>query len=120
MARLKLVIVSVVIGYFLCWALVIYKSIEPDYSQKECDIIKKNFDQIELGMSKKEVLSIINKEPDYKISRYPGLFLEQKTVWEFWLLCKEKPYQWQMIAFDSETEKVVKVFYDELERIGFD
>ncbi|AFZ34588.1 hypothetical protein Sta7437_1008 [Stanieria cyanosphaera PCC 7437] len=29
-------------------------------------------------------------------------------------------YEWQMIAFNTETGKVVKVFSDDPERIGFE
>ena len=120
MNKLKKTIILVVSFYFLAVSLIIYSFLSPNFTKKECEVIRKNFGKLKIGMSKEEVLLLIGKESDYKIYRYPRIFPEQKTVWEFWLLCKEKPYKWQMIAFDSETEKVVKVFYDELERIGFD
>jgi len=70
-------------------------------------------------MSKEEVLSIIKNKPDYRFNHSPGLFPEQNTDWEIWMLCadldscifeeslgRERCYKSHMIAFDSQTGKV--------------
>lgn len=131
MSKLKIVIIYFILGYFLFWTLAIYKYTKPDFSENQCEVIRQNFYQIELGMSKGEVLSIINKEPSNKVYRSPGFFPEQNTEWEFWMLCadlsscivtssgKEQCYEWHMLAFDTQTQKVVKIFSDNPERIGF-
>ena len=92
----------------------------PNYTEEQCKQIKSNFDRLKIGITKTEVISLIGKESREKIYPYSGLFPEHKSQWEIWLLCKEKPYQWQMVAFDMKTGKLVKVFSDELERIGFE
>ena len=134
MDKLKKIIILFVSFYFLAVSLIIYSFLSPDFSKKECEAIRANFGKIKIGMSKEEILMLIKKEPDYQTSRYPGVFREQKTVWEFWLLCSDPDScvvinpiakqcsRWQIVAFDYETEKVVKIFddEDELERIGFD
>jgi hypothetical protein len=110
-----------------------YKFFAPDFNEKQRETIREKYKKIRIGMNKEEVLLLIGKEPRYQISRYPGIFPEQKTVWEFWMLCADlnscilveslgrvQCYEWQMIAFDTETGKVVKIFSDDLERIGFD
>jgi hypothetical protein len=99
-------------------AYIIFNS--PGFSEKQCEVIKGNYKKLRIGMNKQEVLLLIGKEPGYQLTRYPGFFPEQNTVWEFWMLCKEKPYKWQMIAFDTETGKVVKNFSDDPERVGFE
>lgn len=131
MSKLKTLIISLVSCYLLAWALVFYEFTKPDYSKNECEVIRKNFDKIKLGMSKEAVLLLINTEPSSKIHRYPGFFLEQNTDWEIWMLCanlnscvvtnlgNKQCYEWQMVAFDSQTERVVKVFSDNPERVGF-
>lgn len=131
MNKLKKIIVYLVSGYLLFWLLVIYKFTEPNLSTKECEVIRQNFDKIKLGMSNEEVLLLIYSEPESKIYPYSEVFPEQKIQWEIWLLCadlnscivtdsgRKQCYEWQMVAFDSQTGKVVKVFYDNPERVGF-
>jgi hypothetical protein len=93
----------------------------PDFSKKRCELVQENYKKIQIEMNKEEVLLLIGKEPRYKVYPYAGVvFPYQKTQWEIWMLCKEKPYKWQMIAFDIETEKVVKIFSDDPERVGFE
>lgn len=120
MIKLKILFAFFILCSLIPSCLVIYIIFIPGFSEKQCEIIRENYKKIRIGMNKEEVLLQIGKEPHYKVSRDPGFFLEQKTVWEFWMLCKEKPYKWQMIAFDTETGKVVKIFSDSPERIGFD
>ena len=104
----------------------------PNYTEKQCEQIESNFDQLKNGMDKTEVISLIGKESRYKVYRYPGFFLEQKNEWEIWILCvdsescifqqslgREQCYKWHMIAFDVKTGKLVKVFSDNPERVGF-
>lgn len=135
MAKFKDLIISIVVSFSLSWLLFcflfIYSYVKPDYSKKECEVVRQNFDEIKPGMSKEEVLLLINSEPRSKIFPYSGVFPEQKTQWEIWLLCADLDscivadsdiktcYEWQMIAFDSKTEKVIKAFYDSPDRVGF-
>jgi hypothetical protein len=92
-----------------------------DFSEKRCEIVRENYKKIQIGMNKEEVLFLIEKKPLFRVYRNSGtIFPEQKKQWEIWRLCKEKPYKWQMIAFDTETEKVVKIFSDDPERVGFE
>ena len=131
MSKLKTAIIYFILGYFIFWALVVYKYTEPDFSNNECETIRENYEQIKPGMSKEEVLLLIDSEPRNKIYPYSGVFPEQKTQWEIWLLCAElgscivadsgieKCYKWQMVAFDSKTEKVIKAFHDSPDRVGF-
>jgi len=113
--------------------LVTYSFFQPDYSQKECEAIRANYENIKVGMNKEEVLSFIGSEPSSKVYPYSKVaFPEQETQWEIWMLCadlnsciyveslgREQCYEWQMIAFDFQTGKVVKIFSDDPERIGF-
>lgn len=132
MNKLKVLIASFVLLPFLFGSLALYAFLKPDFSKAECEAIRKNLNKIQLGMSKEEVLLIL-KQDEIESIVYPTslLFPEQKSQWEFWLLCadlnscivedsgKEQCYEWHMLAFDSKTEKVIKVFSDSPERIGF-
>jgi hypothetical protein len=133
MRKLKFFLIFFVLCSAFSWCLAIYYFIKPDFNDKQCETVRENYKKIQIGMNKDEVLLLIGKEPRYQISRYPGIFPEQKTVWEFWMLCSELNscifdqsvgrvvcHKWQMIAFDNETEKLVKIFSDDLEKIGFD
>lgn len=94
--------------------------------------MRKNFERIKIGMNKQEILLVINSEPKSKVYLYPGFFPKQKTEWEIWMLCadldscifvqslgRKQCYEWHMIAFDTQTGKVIKIFSDNPERIGF-
>jgi hypothetical protein len=121
MKKLKFFLVFLVLCVSIPSCLFVYKFFAPDFSEKQCKIIKENYKKLRIGMNKEEVLVLIGKEPRYQIYPYSRVvFPEQRTQWEIWMLCKEKPYKWQMIAFDTETEKVVKIFSDDPERVGFD
>jgi hypothetical protein len=133
MRKLKFLIIFLILCSPIPSCLVLYYVITPDFSKKQCEIVRENYKKIRIGMKKEEILLLIGKEPRYQISRYPGIFPEQKTVWEFWMLCSDFNscifdqsvkrvvcHKWQMIAFDAETGKVVKIFSDDLEKIGFD
>ena len=132
MDKLKKIIILFVSFYFLAVSLIIYSFLSPNFSKKECEAIRENFGKIKIGMSKKEVLLVIKKEPDYKLNHAPGLFPEQKTEWEIWMLCadlnscifveslgREQCYEWHMIAFNSQTGKVIKFFSDDPDKVGF-
>lgn len=121
MTKLKFLIIFLILCSPIPSCLVFYYVITPDFSEKQCELVRKNYKKIRIGMNKEEVLLLIGKEPRYKVYPYAEVvFPYQKTQWEIWLLCKEKPYKWQMIAFDTETRKVVKIFSDSPERIGFE
>ena len=104
----------------------------PGYTEKECQQIEANLDKLEIGMTRTEVISLIAEKSGDIIHLNPGLFPEQKTIWEIWRLCvdrkscifeeslgREVCYEWYMIAFDLETGKLIKVFSDDPERVRF-
>lgn len=109
----------------------IYNFFAPDFTKKECEYIRKKLPKIQRGMTKEKVFTLINTEIKSKVYPHSGLFPEHKTQWEIWILCvdldscitansgSKQCYKWHMIAFDVETNKVVKVFSDDPERIGF-
>ncbi|MEM8677355.1 MAG: hypothetical protein AAGF83_26375, partial [Cyanobacteria bacterium P01_G01_bin.67] len=112
--------------------LFIYYAFTPHYTKEECKQIKSNLNQLRIGMTKIEVISLIRKESKDKVYPYSGLFPEHKTQWEILMLCvdsdsciyvktleREQCREWHMIAFDAQTGKVVKIFSDDPERIGF-
>jgi len=117
MKKSKLLITFLILSILIPSFLIIYSFLKPNFSKPE--------------MSKKEVLLLIGKEPYYKIHKYSKIFPEQKNDWEFWMLCSDLDScnvynlflknctRWQMLAFDTKTEKVTKVFYDSPERVGF-
>ena len=133
MTKSKILIFLLVIfsSVLILTTIIIYNFLTPVYSEQDCEVIRQNYEKLKLGMNKEEVLLLIKKEPDYKVYRYSDFFPEQETEWEIWLLCKdfnsciidslgqEQCYEWQMIAFDTETGKVVKIFSDDPERVGF-
>ena len=102
----------------------------PEYTKEQCDVVSKNFYKLKIGMTKEEVIPLIGGERKSTVYRNIGLFPEQKTQWEIWPLCydpescknnseKKQCYEWQMIAFDTQTGKVVKIFSGDPELIGF-
>jgi len=131
MKKSKLLITFLILSILIPSFLIIYSFLKPNFSKKECKIIRQKFEKIKPEMSKKEVLLLIGKEPYYKIHKYSKIFPEQKNDWEFWMLCSDLDScnvynlflknctRWQMLAFDTKTEKVTKVFYDSPERVGF-
>jgi hypothetical protein len=121
MIKLRFLIIFLILCISIPSCLFVYKFFAPEFSEKQCETVRENYKKIRIGMNKEEVLLLIGKEPRYKVYPYAGVvFPYQKTQWEIWLLCKEKPYKWQMIAFDTETGKAVKLFSDSPERIGFE
>lgn len=92
------------------------------YTEEQCKQINTNLNQLKIGMTKNEVIKLIGEESNYIIYPNPGYskaFPEQKNQWEIWLLCQKSPYQWQMIAFDVKTDRLIKVFSDDPDKIGF-
>lgn len=109
----------------------IYEFLTPKINNDKCEAIRERYEKIKIGMSKDEVISLINTEPNGKVYRHSGFFSEQKSEWEIWILCadlnscitiktgKKQCYKWQMLAFDTTTQKVIKIFSDDPEKIGF-
>ena len=110
----------------------IYFVSAPDYTEEECKHIEANFDKLKIGMNKTEVISLIGRESLDKVLLDPEFFPEQKTMWEVWRLCidpksctfveslgREQCSQWYMIAFNFETNKLIKVFSEEAEKVLF-
>lgn len=124
-----------VTAFFLCHTISGCTSTDymfaPEYTKEQCNVVRKNFHKLKIGMTKAEVLPLIGGERKRKITRNPGNFKEQKVKWEIYPLCYEPEscvieeseekvcYEWQMIAFDTKTNKVVKIFSDDPEWTGF-
>lgn len=90
------------------------------YTQEQCKYVAKNFHKLNLGMRKAEVIPLIGGER----KRMPtGRFeRNQKNKWAIWALCKNRKNEreWLMIAFDTKTDKVVKIFSGNPEKYGFE
>lgn len=133
MEKFQFLIIFSVLSILIPSGIISYSFFRPDFSKKQCDTIRANFGKIKTGMNKKEVESFLSSKARTKIYPNAGvIFPEQKDQWEIWLLCqdlnscifvtsldREHCYEWHMIAFDVETETVVKVFSDDPDRVGF-
>jgi murein tripeptide amidase MpaA len=122
MIKLKIAIVALCLSFTTSSCIFIGNAFRTGYTEKQCNQIAANFDKLKIGINKSEVINLIGEESDNKIYPNPGYskaLPEQKTQWKIWLLCQEQPYQWQMIAFDIHTQKLVKVFSDDPDTIGF-
>lgn len=132
MIKLKIVIVALCLSITNSSCNFIGNVLRTGYTNEQCNQIAANFDKLKIGMAKNEVINLIGEESNNIIYRSPGLFPEQKTEWEIWMLCvdskscifqqslgREQCYRWHMIAFDTKNNKLIKVFSDDPERIGF-
>ena len=131
-SKLKFLIIFLILYISIPSCLITYSFFRPDFSKKQCEAIRENYGKIRIGMNREEVISLLNSIVRSKVYPYSGvIFPEQQTQWEVWLLCKdlnscimtasgkEQCYEWLMVAFDIKTGKVVKIFSDDPERIGF-
>ena len=132
MINLKIMFTTLLISITSYGCTFIHHTFAPNYTKEECQKIEANLDKLEIGMDKTEVISLIGKESQDKVYPYSGLFPEHKNQWEIWLLCvdsdscifqqslgREQCYKWYMVAFDLETDKLIKVFSDNPERVRF-
>ena len=131
MINLKSVVTALCLSITTSSCAFIKYQITPEYTNKQCSIVRKNFYKLKIGMNKSDVIPLIGGKRIKDILLNPNYFPEQKNVWEIWPLCYEpksciknnsnqkKCYEWQMIAFDSATGKVIKIFSDNPEMIGF-
>ena len=73
-------------------------------------------------MTKQEIIPLIGGERKANPIFNSGKFKDQKSKWEVWALCSnsKNKYEWWMIVFDTETNKVVKIFSGDPEDYGFD
>lgn len=103
----------------------------PAFTDEQCEVVEQNFDKLKVGMTKEQVIPLIGGERKVGVILNPGNFpgerpgeylREQKTPWEIWALCDnpKKPYEWYMIAFDTKTNKVVKIVSGDPEAYRFD
>lgn len=132
MINLKIIFITLLMSVTSYGCTFINHTFTANYTKQECQQIEANIDKLKIGMNKTKVISLIGKESRDKVYPNLGLFPEHKSQWEIWLLCvdsnscvfqqslgREQCYKWHMIAFDVETGKLVKVFSDNPERIGF-
>ena len=132
MIKPKFLITLLVLCILIPSCLISYSFFRPDFNKKQCEVIRENFGKIKIGMNREEVLSLLDARVRTKIYPYAGVISpEQKTQWEIWLLCKDvnscvvtnsgskNCSKWLMVAFDFETGKVVKIFSDTPDNIGF-
>jgi len=126
MIKLKFFLIAIFIGLITssCVTLII-QATRPAFTDKQCEVVRENFEKLKIGMTKDEIFPLIGGKRPRKIIRNPGQFSEQKTKWEIYPLCydlesciikkseKKVCYEWQMIAFDTETNKVIKIFSEE-------
>jgi len=132
MKKLKFLITFTVLSALIASCIISYNFFRPDFSKNQCEAIRENFGKIKTGMDKEEVESLLSAKVRSKIYPYTAVFPEQQAQWEIWMLCadlnscifvaslgREQCYKWHMIAFDTQTGKVVKVFSDSPDRVGF-
>lgn len=111
--------------------LSIYIFFPSAFTKEQCELVERNFDKLKVGMTRKEVLPLIGGERRVSITYPPGEFLreeageslrEQKNPWKVMALCTnpENDYEWYFIAFDTKTNKVVKIFSGWPDKNGFD
>lgn len=122
------ILLAGVIASAFIYAYIFY----PDpFTDGQCELVKQNFAKLKVGMTREEVLPLIGGERRVFVTYAPGRFLrkeageslrEQKNPWEVMALCSnpEKRYEWYFIAFDTKTNKVVKIFSGKYEDYGFD
>lgn len=127
LASLVAGIVTVVGGLFLF----IYIFYPTAFTKQQCKLVERNFDKLKVGMTREEVFPLIGGERRATMTYAPGRFLrekagaslrEQKNPWQVMALCShpEKDYTWYFIAFDTKTNKVVKIFSGPPDANGFD
>lgn len=94
----------------------------PTFTDKQCQVVKQNFDKLKVGMTKEQVIPLIGGEREVGVIFNPGKFPEQQNRWEVWALCNnpQKDYEWYFIAFDTKTNKVVKIFIGFFDEYGND
>lgn len=120
-------IVISVLGLFLY----VYITSPPAFTDEQCEVVKQNFDKLKVGMTKEQVIPLIGGERKVGVILNPGSFpgerpgeflSEQKTPWEVWALCNnpQTDYEWYFIAFDTKTNKVVKIFSGEIDDYRFE
>ena len=129
------VVLAILVAISVIWIVIsvgglflyVYITSPPAFTDKQCEVVKQNFDKLKVGMTKKEVIPLIGGERKvraiYNSGKFPGEPpSEQKTPWEVWALCDnpQKYYEWYFIAFDTKTNKVVKIFSGEIDDYGFD
>ena len=111
--------------------LYVYITSPPAFTDEQCEVVEQNFDKLKVGMTKEQVIPLIGGERKVGVILNPGSFpgerpgeflSEQKTPWEIWALCSnpKKPYEWFMIAFDTKTNRVVKIVSGDPEAYRFD
>jgi hypothetical protein len=119
MIKFKIIVTAFCFSISISSCTLINNMSRPGYTERQCKQIAVNYDQLKIGMTKIAVINLIGETSDNIIFPYSGVFPEQKNQWEIWLLCKENPDLWQMIAFDMKTNKLIKVFSDDPDRVGF-
>lgn len=94
----------------------------PAFTDEQCEVVERNFDKLKVGMTKEEVIPLIGGERKVGVILNPGNFPGQHTRWEVWALCNnpQTDYEWYFIAFDTKTNKVVKIASDDPEAYRFD
>ena len=131
-SKLNFLIIFLILCISISSCLITYSFFRPDFNKKQCEAIRENYGKITIGMNREEVTLLLNSRVRNRVYPYSGvIFPEQWAQWEVWLLCKdlnscikavsgkEQCYEWLMVAFDIKTGKVVKIFSDDPERIGF-
>lgn len=132
-------VVKVLLVLSILWVIIVvggsvlyvYITSPPAFTDEQCEVVEQNFDKLKVGMTKEQVIPLIGGERKvsaiYNPGNFPGdppdeFLSEQKTPWEVWGLCNtyQKSYEWYFIAFDTKTNKVVKIFSGPFDRYGFD
>jgi hypothetical protein len=100
------------------------------YTNEQCEVVEQNFDKLKVGMTKQEVIPLIGGERNYSVTYPPGNFPwkergeyepHQKNPWQLWVLCHNPKNrgEWLMIAFDTKTNRVVRIFSGDPELYDF-
>ena len=94
----------------------------PAFTDEQCEVVEQNFDKLKVGMTKEQVIPLIGGERKVGVIFNPGKFPEQQSRWQVWALCNnpQKDYEWYFIAFDTKTNKVVKIFSGWFDEYGVD
>lgn len=102
--------------------LYVHVTSPPAFTDEQCKVVKQNFDKLKVGMTKEQVIPLIGGEREVGVIFNPGKFPEQQNRWEVWALCNnpQKDYEWYFIAFDTKTNKVVKIFSGFFDEYGND
>jgi hypothetical protein len=131
MIKPKIVFIAFCLSINISSCAFIKEQITLEFTTEQCSVVKSNFDKLKIGMNKNDVIPLIGGKRVKYVLLNPKHFSEQKNVWEIWPLCYDskscinsnseslKCYEWQMIAFDTVTGKVVKIFSADPEITGF-